>query len=200
MSNERISAIIDFWFGTAGGDATEQEHVARRWFARDPLFDAEIRVRFGALLDPALAGELDAWTTQPRGRLALLLLLDQFPRNLYRDSAQAFAGDFKAQRIAVDGIAKGHDSSLPARYRVFCYLPLEHAEDMKLQRRNVALFSALAADPSATPAAMYAQYLDYAERHLDVIRRFGRFPHRNRLLGRATTAEEQRYLDAGGGF
>lgn len=200
MSTERISAIIEFWFGADDLDPAEHERLAQRWFVRDPLFDAEIRFRFGGLLDPGLAGEFDVWAAQPRGRLALLLLLDQFPRNLYRDSPRAFAGDFKAQRIAVDGIAKGHDGVLPIRYRAFCYLPLEHAEDLTLQRRNVTLFTALAADPAAVPAARYAQYLDYAERHLDVIRRFGRFPHRNRLLGRATTADEQQYLDAGGGF
>jgi uncharacterized protein (DUF924 family) len=200
MNDSLVETILDFWFGSDSMTPADEERVARRWFVRDDAFDAEIRRRFGALVDPAVAGELDTWSVNPRGRLALLLVLDQFPRNLYRDSPKAFAGDRLAQRLALDGIACGHDLALAARYRAFCYLPLEHSEDLTLQQRCVALFSALAADSSAIPADRYAMYLDYARRHFDVIARFGRFPHRNRVLARATRPEEQVYLDAGGGF
>ncbi|WP_257387326.1 DUF924 family protein [Tahibacter caeni] len=194
------TAILDFWFGGDEVSAAEHERLALRWFRRDDAFDAEIRERFGGQVDAALAGELDAWTTRPASWLALLLLLDQFPRNLHRNSAAAFAGDRKAQRFALGGIARGDDRVLAPRYRAFAYLPLEHAEDIALQQRCIALFEALAADPQAQPAAAYLSYLDYARRHCDVIRRYGRFPHRNRVLGRTTTPEEQAYLDAGGGF
>lgn len=195
-----IESILEFWFGPDDADAAEQEMLAQRWFVANAQFDAEIRRRFGALIDTALAGELANWAQTPRGWLALLLVLDQFPRNLYRGTRQAFAGDGKAQGLALVGIARGDDLALPARYRPFAYLPLEHAEDLKLQQQSVSLFQRLAADPTATPAPTFARYLDYAHAHHDVIARFGRFPHRNRLFGRSSTAAEQRYLDEGGGF
>ncbi|MBN8740906.1 MAG: hypothetical protein BGP24_20900 [Lysobacterales bacterium 69-70] len=194
------AAILDFWFGSDALSADEHEALAARWFRRDDAFDAAIRSRFGGLVEAARAGELDGWSTAPASWLALLLLLDQFPRNLYRNTAAAFASDAKAQQSALDGIARGHDQALAVRYRAFAYLPLEHAEDLALQQRCVRLFETLAADPQARPAAAYLSYLDYARRHCEVIGRYGRFPHRNHALGRASTPEEQAYLDAGGGF
>lgn len=194
------AAILDFWFGSDTLPADEQEARAARWFRRDDAFDDAIRNRFGSLVEAARSSELDGWATAPASWLALLLLLDQFPRNLYRNSAAAFASDARAQRLALDGIAQGYDQALAARYRAFAYLPLEHAEDLALQQRCVQLFERLAADPRALPAAVYLNYLDYARRHCDVIRRYGRFPHRNRVLGRTSTPEEQAYLEAGGGF
>lgn len=195
-----IEAILEFWFGRDDADAGEQERLAQRWFVASAEFDAEIRRRFGPLIDAAFAGELANWAQAPRGWLALLLVLDQFPRNLYRGTAQAFAGDGKAQALALAGIARGDDLSLPPRLRPFAYLPLEHAEDLRLQDQAVSLFRRLAADPQALPAAVFSRYVDYALAHHDVIARFGRFPHRNRLLARSTTAAEQQYLDEGGGF
>lgn len=200
MTEPTAEIVIEFWFGAEGTPEADQERLARRWFIRSDEFDAEIRRRFGALVDAALAGDLDGWAQSTRGRLALLLLLDQFPRNLYRESPVAFAGDPAAQRYALEGLTRGDDLALAPRYRPFCYLPLEHAEDLALQHRCVALFAALAADEASVPRERYQMYLDYARRHRDVIERFGRFPHRNRILGRATTPEEQAYLDAGGGF
>lgn len=200
MRVDSAEQVLDFWFG--GDDASEevQAKLAARWFVRDDAFDAQIGTRFGNLIDSAISGELEAWNRSPRSWLASLLLLDQFPRNLYRDSALAFSGDDKARRIALAGIERGNDLALPVRYRAFAYLPLEHAEDLPLQLRCVALFEALASDPEAVPAEIYTQYLGYAQRHCDVIRRFGRFPHRNPVLGRTSTPDEQAYLDAGGGF
>lgn len=200
MTESTANVVIEFWFGAEGTSEADQERLARRWFVRSDEFDAEIRLRFGALVDAAIAGDLDGWARSARGRLALLLVLDQFPRNLYRESPAAFAGDPAAQRHAIEGLARGDDLALAPRYRPFCYLPLEHAEDLALQQRCVALFAALAADEASVPRERYQMYLDYARRHRTVIERFGRFPHRNRILGRATSPEEQVYLDAGGGF
>lgn len=193
-------AILEFWFGADTASPAEQARLAQRWFRADAQFDAEIRQRFSGIVDAALAGELTSWSSQPRGWLALLLVLDQFPRNLYRGSAQAFAGDSRAQALSLAGIARGDDLALPARYRAFAYLPLEHAEDVALQRQCLDLFQRLAADSQAQPADQFRMYADYAQAHHDVIARFGRFPHRNAVLGRSTTAAEQIYLDQGGGF
>jgi uncharacterized protein (DUF924 family) len=200
MQTDNAEEILEFWFGADDAPSDVRERLSARWFVRDDGFDALIRSRFGHLVDAAINGELEAWNRSPRSWLALLLLLDQFPRNIYRDTSRAFAGDEKAQRAALDGISRGEDRGLPVRYRLFAYLPLEHAEELPLQRRSVALFEALAQDPDALPTEAYSQYLDYARRHSDVIARFGRFPHRNAVLGRMSTPEEQAYLDAGGGF
>jgi uncharacterized protein (DUF924 family) len=200
MHVDSAEQVVDFWFGRDEDPEEVQGKRAARWFVRDDAFDAQVRIRFGSLVDAAISGELGAWNLSPRSWLALLILLDQFPRNLYRDSALAFSGDDKAQRTALAGIARGDDLAVPVRYRAFAYLPLEHAEDLPLQRRCIALFEALAASPEAKPTEAYTRYLGYARRHYDVIQRFGRFPHRNRVLGRASTPDEQAYLDAGGGF
>jgi len=200
MQLDGAEKILEFWFGADDAPNDVRDQLAARWFVRDDGFDGEIRARFSNLIDAAISGELDSWTRSPRSWLALLLLLDQFPRNIYRESSLAFCGDYKAQRTAVAGISRGDDRELPIRYRVFAYLPLEHAEDLLLQRRSVALIEALAEDPDAKPAAVYAQYLDYAKRHCEVIARFGRFPHRNDVLGRISTPGEHAYLNAGGGF
>ncbi|MBL8300110.1 MAG: DUF924 domain-containing protein [Rhodanobacteraceae bacterium] len=200
MSNTIVETILEFAFGPDEAPATVQERLVQRWFVHDDAFDAEIRRRFADLIDVAIAGELDSWAKSARGRLALLFILDQFPRNLYRNTPGAYAGDSAAQRLALEGIARGDDLAVAPRQRAFCYLPLEHAEDLVLQRRSVALFTALAADPLAVPRQQYETYLDYARRHMEVIQRFGRFPHRNRALGRPSNPDEQAYLSAAGGF
>jgi uncharacterized protein (DUF924 family) len=172
--------LIDFW-RDAGRD---------RWFARDDAFDTELRTRF---LDAHLAaarGEREAWRDTPDGALALVLLLDQLPRNLFRGSAQAFASDALARADAERAIAAGFDLRVDPALRVFFYLPFEHSETLADQDRSVASI-AMVDD---------ADYLHYAQAHRDVIRRFGRFPHRNAALGRSNTPEEQTWLDAGGGF
>ena len=184
--------VLEFWFDPA--------HAAN-WFAKDPAFDEEIRRRCAAAVEDAAHGRLDAWADTPAGRLALLILLDQFPRNLHRGDAQAWAADVKAQRIALSGLAGGFDQALPPLQRVFAYLPLEHAEDMGLQQRAVTLFEALHAQAPVAGRARCAEFLDYARRHREVIARFGRFPHRNAVLGRDSTAAEREYLaQPGAGF
>lgn len=189
-------AVLDFWFGPAGVDGVDP-----RWFARDVDFDAAIRDRFGATIDAAMAGRLDAWAASPRGWLALLIVLDQFPRNIHRGSALAFAGDAHARALAMAGLARGDDQALRPVERLFCYLPLEHAEEPALQARCVELFTALRDAAPAAQRQRFEDFLDYARRHRDVIHRFGRFPHRNAALGRASTDAERDYLaQPGAGF
>ena len=175
-------AVLDFWFV-----ATERE----AWFKKDAAFDAALRGRFEDATAAALRGDLDAWGETADGSLALLLLLDQFQRNLGRGTAAAFAGDPKARDVARRAVANGLDKQVSIERRVFFYLPFEHSESAADQEWSVALIETL----------NDAQYLDYAQRHQDVIDRFGRFPHRNEALGRASTPEEEAYLaEPGAGF
>ena len=170
--------IVAFWL-----DAGPE-----RWFAKDDAFDAEIHRRFLATHWAAAAGKLAAWAHTPEGALALLIVLDQFPRNLFRGSAQSFATDHAALSVAKVAIARGFDQAVPTQQRQFFYLPLMHSEDLADQERCVALYRALGDE----------EQLTWADLHADIIRRFGRFPHRNVLLGRSTTPEEQAFLDSGG--
>jgi uncharacterized protein (DUF924 family) len=185
-------SVLAFWFDPAHHD---------EWYAGRPAFDAVIRERFAPQLALAEAGKLMAWTTTPEGWLALLIMLDQFPRNLYRRDPRAWAQDLRAQQLALSGIEEGFDRQLPAIQRVFAYMPLEHAEDMGLQQRAVMLFETLRNDVPPDERSRYDGFLDYARRHEAVIARFGRFPHRNAVLGRVSTPEEQAYLaEPGAGF
>ncbi|MDC7785978.1 DUF924 family protein [Rhodoplanes sp. TEM] len=159
-----------------------------RWFVKDLSLDEEIRQRFGAAHAAAAAGRLAAWEETPEGALALLLLLDQFPRNMFRGSAEAFATDAPALAIAIRAIDRGFDRAFANPVRRFFYLPYMHSEDLADQERCIALCRD-ADDPEG---------VHHAEVHADIIRRFGRFPHRNPMLGRTTTPEEQAFLDAGG--
>ena len=182
-------AVLDFWFGS------EPLQARVEWFRKDPVFDERIRTEFGAVVAEAIARPL-GWDADVMERLAEVVVLDQFPRNLFRGDARAFAGDARARAIALAMIDAGDDGALHPLQRAFVYLPLEHAEDLALQDRCVALFEALAAEHLGS-----AENLDYAHRHRDVIRRFGRFPHRNAALGRTSTPEEEEYLATpGSGF
>jgi uncharacterized protein (DUF924 family) len=184
--------ILGFWF--ADGPDTFRD----AWFRRDDAFDAAIRDRFGVATAAAAAGALDDWAAQPDSALALLILLDQFPRNLHRGSAAAFAADPHARAIARQVVlAHRFDLALTPTERVFLYLPFEHSEALADQDVSVALMEGLRDDPRmAKPDGT----IDYAWRHRAVIQRFGRFPHRNAVLGRGSTANEQAWLAAGGGF
>ncbi len=193
----RARDVLAFWFG---GAATPAEASAR-WFGRDDAFDAAIRARFAALREEAVAGHLDAWLADAHGRLALILLVDQFSRNLFRGDPRAFEHDPLARRWSVEGIAAGQDLELEPIERVFFYLPLEHSEALADQRRSVTLFTALRDDAPADRRDEFEVFLDYARRHHDVIAQHGRFPHRNAVLGRMSTAEEAAYLaQPGAGF
>jgi uncharacterized protein (DUF924 family) len=183
--------VLDFWFGAPGTPGAGERRKA--WFAKDAAFDLEIRVRFGRLIAAALAGALDGWAAQAPAALARVLLLDQFTRNAFRDTPAAFSGDVLALAAARAMFATAQDVQLRPLQRAFAYLPFEHAESLAAQDQSVRLFAALAAeDPSLQ------DMLDYAVRHHAVIARFGRFPHRNEVLGRASTAEELAFLQQPG--
>lgn len=170
--------VVRFW----------QEAGPDRWFTKNDAFDTEIRERFFDTYEAAAAGKLSDWEQSAQGALALLILLDQFPRNMFRDDARAFATDPLARAVTAGAIVRGFDSQVPKELRGFFYLPFEHSEDIADQKRCIAFNKAIGD----------AENLKWAEIHADIIRRFGRFPHRNAALGRATTPEEQAFLDGGG--
>lgn len=178
------ASVLEFWFGAGAADAPREV-----WFRKDPAFDDEIRRRFGGLVEDALAGRLDHWESAgPESALALVIVLDQFTRNLFRDTLRMFAGDDRALAIARRLVDSGADRRLTPVQRWFAYMPFEHAESLAEQERAVALFDELRAYPASAGA------YDWAVRHRDVIRRFGRFPHRNEILGRESTADEIAFL------
>ena len=191
----RAAAVLDWWIGPEPHDAAWLQERQRLWFGGDPAVDARIAEEFGELMQAAAEGRLDAWSARPAEWLALLILLDQFPRNRYRDSALAFAQDARALQWARHGIAHGMDQRLPPSWRLFAYLPFEHAEEQAAQERSVALFENLQLEASPWNAAVLRGWLDYARRHREPIARFGRFPHRNRILGRETTPAEAEWLE-----
>ncbi len=170
-------AVVDFWRAAGPG----------LWFAKDTEFDRRFRERFLWLYLAATRGELADWSKTPEGAMALVILLDQFPRNAFRNTPRMYATDAMARKIADAALKAGHDQAVEPALRLFFYLPFGHSENLADQERSVALSEALG-EPN----------LSHAKRHRDIIRRFGRFPHRNPILGRAMTPEEQRYLDEGG--
>jgi uncharacterized protein (DUF924 family) len=192
-----IEAIHDFWFGELdeNGLCSNDHHAL--WFGASDETDTFCHEQFGASLALALDGQLQAWAQTDRGLLALVVLLDQFTRNIHRGTTQAFAGDPIALALAQDTIATGRHLRLPAIHRVFLYLPLEHCEDLAAQESCVALFEALS---KQTGHPHFASFTRYAIAHRDVIAQFGRFPHRNAALGRESSAAELAYLKVHGGF
>ncbi|MGG6258756.1 DUF924 family protein [Stutzerimonas stutzeri] len=190
--------LLHWWFGQ-GTSATEiAAEKQRLWFGYRPQQDAEARERFGALVEQALNGDLQGWAELPEGWLALVLLLDQLPRMIHRDTPRAFAGDERAQQLVRDGLAHGGDMLLSPIQRVFIYLVLEHAENLAVQDLAVAHFTALRDIAAEHEQALFRDFLDYAERHREVISRFGRFPHRNAILGRDSSDAEQSFLQQPG--
>jgi uncharacterized protein (DUF924 family) len=184
--------VLDYWFDPA--DARGAGGGRRLWFEKSGRTDAEIRERFGARVEDALAARLPDWADTPLGALALVLLLDQFTRNLNRGTAAAFAGDEQALALARRIVARGWDRELSPEQRWFAYLPYEHSEDGQDQRESLRLFGALAHEG-------YAEPLVWAQRHAEVVARFGRYPHRNAAMGRVSTAEELDYMaQPGAGF
>lgn len=187
-------AVLQFWFGERPDDPLAVQAQSERWWRKDPDFDAEIRTRFGALRDAAVAGTLDGWLADARERLALIILVDQFSRNLFRNSPEAFAQDALARHWCIDGLARGHDGVLLPIERQFFYLPLEHSESLNDQQRCVALFTTLRDEAGPAWRKMLDGALDFAQQHLAIIERFGRFPHRNVVLGRMSTPDERDFL------
>lgn len=189
-----IDAVLHFWFGSQIDDRIVAEEKSALWWSKNPETDREIAQRFGDLLHRAAAGESSQWQEQPRGRLALILLTDQFPRNIHRGSPDAFAHDTKALAWCTDGIERKFDRALRPIERVFFYLPLEHAESLDCQDRSVEQFRELFDTAGADRKSLFQEYFDFAVRHRDIVARFGRFPHRNKILGRTSTPEELAFL------
>jgi uncharacterized protein (DUF924 family) len=186
--------ILDFWFGELDRHGVAVEDRSELWWSKNDQLDALVKERFEADVREAAAGRRDSWATTPTGSLALIVSLDQFPRNIYRDTPEAFAHDPKARACCLQGLAQGLDRELGLDQRCFYYLPLEHAEDRALQERSVAMFAELLRIAPEKHEPVFASYLEYAERHREIIDRFGRFPHRNDVLGRASTPDELAFL------
>jgi uncharacterized protein (DUF924 family) len=191
---QKAEAILRFWFGAPTATLLPDPDTRSRWFRGGATFDDECAREYGRLLEEALGGGLGEWLETPRSSLALVLLLDQIPRNVHRGTARAFAGDARALEIAIAGVDAGDDARLNPVERYFLYMPFEHAEDRAAQERSVALFRGLAAAASSDSEGFFAGGVQWAERHRDVVHRFERFPSRNTALGRKATSEEAAFL------
>ena len=190
--------LLEWWFGTLESPNEIAADKGKLWFGKRDSQDLEARTRFGDWVEQALAGGLTEWAQRPEGWLALVLLLDQLPRMIYRDTPKSFAGDLRAQALVAQGIAADFDRQLRPIQRVFIYLVFEHCEHLAVQDEAVSRFIALVAEQPEADRAVFADNLDYAERHREVIARFGRFPHRNAVLGRESTAQELAFLSQPG--
>ena len=192
---EDIDRVYAWWFGDAPAhDAATADAKMRRWYMGGPSVDAEVREKFGPLVERAVRGELDSWARTPRGRIALILLLDQFARNLWRDDPRCYSGDARAQRLAVEALDSGLDAGLSLEERQFLRMPLAHAEDPVLQQRNVAETEKMVATVPEVLLRVYETAIERSRKSLAVITRFGRFPHRNKVLGRSSTPAEIEFL------
>jgi uncharacterized protein (DUF924 family) len=194
----RIERILSFWFKEHELTAPQIDGRMDTWFGEDPVFDHEIEKQFAGDVEDASTGTIDYWAHQPRGRLALIILLDQFRRNIYRGTAEAFAKDKVALKLCVEGAMEKKDKGLTPIQRVFFYMPLQHAESRKVQAKSVEIFQRLAKAVSPTYRETFETVAHFAELHHDIIQQFGRFPHRNKVLGRKNTAEEDEYLSGDG--
>ncbi len=194
------TTILDFWLGEGYASGWPSHDMGKQWFGGTPELDRQIADRFGDQVAQALAGGLREWEAAPLDRLALVILLDQFPRNIHRSKAEAFAGDERAQQLVSDGLAQGMDRQLPWVGRTFFYMPLMHAEDLAMQEEGVRRFRQLASEVPADLRVTVNSSLRFAEQHRDIIARLGRFPYRNNALGRTNTALEFEFLKDGPRF
>jgi len=190
--------ILKFWFGELDGFGRASKACQDRWWSKDPALDTQIRQQFGSTHSALVRGELDSWLTGPRTRLAYIVVLDQFSRNMFRDSAAMFASDPLALRAALTGIDAGLHRQLQLDERGIFYMPLMHAEELPLQERCVALFLELANEVTGSARATMLSRVGFAERHRDIVKRFGRFPHRNAVIGRESTPDEVEFLEGPG--
>ena len=190
----RIDAILSFWFREQALSAPQIDRRMDTWFSEDPVFDHEIRKEFADDVDAACEGRLDHWADDPKGRLALILLIDQFRRNMHRNTAAAFSKDKLALKLCVEGAMAKKDKGLSPIEKVFFYMPLQHAESRKVQAKSVELYRRLSESVSPTYRETFETIAQFAELHKDIVDQFGRFPHRNRLLNRQNTPEEAEYL------
>lgn len=190
----RIDAVLEFWFREQALSAPQIDRRMDIWFSEDPVFDHEIEKEFADEVAKACKGELDHWAAKPLGRLALIILIDQFRRNIYRNTAQAFSKDPLALKLCVQGAMEKQDQDLTPIQKVFFYMPLQHAESRKVQAKSVQLYKRLAESVSPTYRETFMTVTQFAELHKDIIDQFGRFPHRNKMLNRENTPEEDQYL------
>ncbi|APW38775.1 hypothetical protein RD110_17480 [Rhodoferax koreense] len=196
-----VRQILNFWLGDAVATGWPSDPaICRRWWKSSPALDAQIAARFGPRVHQALDDGLPCWEAKPLARLALVLLLDQFTRNVFRGQARAFAGDARAQALSLDALDRGLDATLPLAGRLFLAMPLMHAEGLAMQERSVAYFQALAEQAPPAQHQAVAQSAASAREHRDIVARFGRFPHRNAVLGREDTPEEAAFLRHGPRF
>lgn len=197
MNHEKQNRILTFWFGD---DSLRPLKNRNLWFAKDPKIDDLVRGNFESYLDEAQTGAYDDWAKTPNGALALVILCDQFPRMIFRDDPQAFAYDQRALRASQIAIAAGFDKNYTAVERFFLYMPFEHSEDLDVQNRSIQLFGHLFHESQGDERQFIAEGLDYAIRHHDIIEQFGRFPHRNELLGRENSRAEREFLKRPGSY
>ena len=190
----RIEQILSFWFKEQELSAPQIDRRMDIWFGEDPVFDHDIEKEFADDIEKASEGKLNHWADEPHGRLALIILIDQFRRNIYRGTLKAFSHDKVALKLCVEGAVEKKDKGLTPIQRVFFYMPLQHAESAKVQAKSVELYERLAESVSPTLQETFLTVAKFAELHKDIIDQFGRFPHRNVLLGRENTPEEDEYL------
>ncbi len=189
-----VESVLDFWFGPPGTASEIAGRQRKLWFGKSSANDQTVTERFADTLIAATAGKLDHWSATPRGRLALIIVLDQFPHHIHRDRPLAFATDPQALALSLDALTAGEAALLAPIERVFLYLPLEHAESVDMQDLSVSLYEELAREAGAEERALFDGFLDYARQHQSVVARFGRFPHRNEILGRPSSADEIAFL------
>lgn len=190
--------LLEWWFGTFESPQDIAADKGKLWFGKRDSQDLEAQTRFGDWVEQALAGGLTEWAQRPEGWLALVLLLDQLPRMIFRDTPKSFSGDLRAQALVAQGIAADFDRQLRPIQRVLIYLVFEHCENLAVQNEAVSRYIDLVAQQPESDRALFIDYLNYAEKHQQVIARFGRFPHRNAVLGRESTAEELAFLSGPG--
>ena len=198
MTMESADAVLTFWFGKESDDTKTAAQQNKLWWSKDATVDQAISARFKASTLAAANGELDEWAAQPRDLLALILLTDQFPRNMYRGLPTSFAFDALALQWTLMALDHGFERHLRPIERVFLYLPLEHSEGLEHQHRSVQLFEQLLLDVPASHKETFAGFVQFAIKHRDIVERFGRFPHRNEIFGRETTEEERAFLQTPG--
>jgi uncharacterized protein (DUF924 family) len=193
--------VLDFYVGPLDRLGRADAAHARRWFKSDDAFDQEIAERFGGTYAAVRSRKCESWLATPRGRVGYVIVLDQFARNMFRGSPRAFESDGQALAAAVEGVARGHDEQLAVDERSFLYMPFMHSEELAMQDYSVALFSAMAAAAPPELRERLDTSVKYAEKHREIVRRFGRFPHRNGLLGRTSTPDEIEFFkQPGAGF
>jgi uncharacterized protein (DUF924 family) len=198
MNNDDVSRVLEFWFSPAELDAPKIDSRMDRWFASNSELDSKIEREFGDLVARASNGELNDWAGGAESRLALIILLDQFRRNIYRGEAAAFDCDPLALKLCIDGAGSNLYQQLAPFEQVFFFMPLQHSESLEVQNRSVQIYQALAESVTDTLRETFETFAQFAELHRDIIESYGRFPHRNRLLGRPNTPEEDAFLDGGG--